>query len=116
MTHNKRLKLLQAWHKKGLALEKASDDLCTMFDVGSLDRVPILAVAWNLWDDYTEVVAVSVGAKCSGMDNWCRWWWRDGNLGKPSLEPIEAKAAIWDEARPIRTVADLCELIEADIQ
>jgi len=116
MTHDERLQLLQTWNEKGEALEKSSDDLCTMFDVGSLDRTPILAAAWTLWGAYTEVVAVRVGAECPGMDNWCAWWWWEAKHGKLGVNSYEAKAAAWDEARPIRTVADLCGLIEADLR
>ena len=115
MTHNERLKLLQTWYEKGVALEKASEGICDVFAVGDMDRAPILAAAWTLWGAYTEVVAVRVGAECPGMDNWCAWWWWEAKHCKLGVNPYEAKAASWAKARPIRTVADLCGLIEADL-
>lgn len=45
MTHEERLKLLQTWYEKGLALKKESDDLCAMFGVGDLEQCAILVAA-----------------------------------------------------------------------
>lgn len=121
MTHKKRLKLLQTWHEKGLALEKASDEICKVFDVDNMDRCAILAAAWDLWDAYTDAVATLVGVKVwdtTGDDvpfrSDLQWWWYDNKHGGGGLKAAAAAAA-WDKTRPIRTVADLCELIEADL-
>jgi hypothetical protein len=113
MTHEERLKLLQTWYEKGVALEKASDEVCKVFDVGDLDRCAILAAAWGLWGAYTDAVAAAVGAECPGMDDWCTWWWWEAKHGTGTCD---AKAAAWKKARLIRTVDDLCKLIEADLE
>lgn len=120
MTHEERLKLLQTWYEKGLALETASDEVCTVFGVGDLDRCANLAAAWNLWDAYTDAVATAVGAEVwdDSQDDVpyrsdLHWWWHDNLRGEGGMK---VKVAAWKKARLIRTVDDLCKLIEADLE
>lgn len=120
MTHEERLKLLQTWYEKGVALEKASDEVCKVFGVGDLDRCAILSAACNLWDAYTDAVATLAGAevwKTTGDDVPCRsdlhWWWYENKRGRGNLK---VKLVGWKRFRLIRSVDDLCRLIEADLR
>lgn len=120
MTHEERLKLLQTWYEKGVALEKASDEVCKVFGVGDLDRCVNLAAAWNLWDAYTDAVATAVGAEVwdDSQDDVpyrsdLHWGWYDNLRGEGGMK---VKVAAWKKARLIRTVDDLCKLIEADLE
>ena len=106
--------------REGRGLEKASDEVCKVFGVGDLDRCAILSAAWGLWDAYTDAVATLVGAEVwetKSDDVPCRsdlhWWWHENIHGKGGLT---VKAATWKKARLIRTVDDLCRLIEADLE
>lgn len=109
MTHDERLKLLNDWYKRGLAWELAYEDLRTMLGVEDLERCPLLLAGWNLHEAYTKSVSAQVGDR----DEWLAWWWNDAEHGNKNME---AAAVVWEgKTRPIHTIADLCEIIEADL-
>ena len=108
MTHKERLKRLEEWQKHGEDLEAATEQFRAAVGACDIERSPILKAAWGLWDEYTAVTAQAVG----DTDSWLQWWWYENDRGAKGLK---ARAAKWTRRRPIRTLADLCKLIEADL-
>lgn len=108
MTHDDRLDLLREWHKRGRALEAATEKFCDLLGIEDLEGCPLLGAAWRMWDSYTASVAARVG---DGF-NWLNWWWFDAKRGKGTCE---ARAASWPSTKPIRTLKDLLAIIEADL-
>jgi hypothetical protein len=109
MTHDERLKLLNNWYERSLAWELAYDDFRTLLGVGDLEKCPVLMAGWNLHEAYTKTVSALVGDR----DEWLSWWWHDAQHGNRAMK---AAAFSWKgKTRPIRTIADLCKIIEADL-
>jgi len=107
VTHKERLALLNEWYERSLARELAEDDFCRLLGVEDLERCPTLLAGWRLHEEYTKSAAALVGDRWG----WLNWWWYDAKRGTGTCE---AKASAWDETKPIRTVEDLCELIEIE--
>jgi len=108
MTTAERLKLLNEWYEHSTALDAADKDFCELLGIDDLDRCPILKAAWGVHQAYTESVAARIG----DTFDWLTWWWYDADRGKGTCE---AKASSWEAEKPIRTIRDLCEIIEADL-
>lgn len=110
MTHEERLKLLTEWYGKGLALEEAADDFRRLLGIEDTTGCSILKAAWDVWDAYTAEVSARVGDTIGWL---MLWWWCEARHGTGTCD---AAAAAWKgKTRPIRTVKDLCRLIEADL-
>ena len=105
MTHEERLALLNTWYERGTAWQSAHDDFCGLLGIEDLEKCPILLAGWRIHEEYTKSVATRVGDK----GGWLNWWWYDAERGQKGFE---AKASNWEKLRPIRTISDLCVLIE----
>jgi hypothetical protein len=109
MTHDARLRLLDEWYVHSLAWELAYEDFRKLLGVEDLEKCPMLIAGWSMHEAYTKAVSVLSGDR----DDWLTWWWNDAEHGTRNME---AAAATWEgKTRPIRTIADLCEIIEADL-
>jgi len=109
VTHEERLKLLTEWRDASLALDEAAENFTSLLGIEDLERCPILLAAWRLHEAYTTSLSARVGDKY----DWLNWWWYDAKRGKGTCE---VTLSAWDKPKPIRTVEDLCEVIEADLQ
>ena len=109
MIRKERFKLLDNWYERSLAWELAFENFRKMLGVDDLEKCPMLMAGWNLHEAYTHGVSAQVGDR----DEWLTWWWNDAEHG---MRDMEAAASTWEgKPRPIRTIQDLCELIEADL-
>lgn len=84
----------QAVHEQAEQLNKLT---------GATFDSPFFGAVWQAMDGYIEAVARGVG----DTDEWIKWFIHENNCGKNGHE-----AGFGENMKPIRTVADLVELIE----
>jgi hypothetical protein len=110
MSHAERLKLLTEWCKKGIELDKAAKDLIKCMGISDIDYCPILKSSYDIFNYYTASVAVQV----EDTSGWLVWYDTGAHFG--TAKNCEAGAGSWaGRMKDIRTVEDLCGLIEADL-
>ena len=110
MSHAERLKLLTEWCKKGIELDKAAKDLIKCMGISDIGYCPILKSSYDIFNAYTASVAVQV----EDTFGWLVWYDTDAHFG--TAKNCRAAASAWNgKMKDIRTVKDLCEIIEADL-
>lgn len=107
MTSKERYKLLVEWKDQYEVCDEAQkllEKLLRGFDTDS----PLGAAIWTTFDRYTDALAANVG----DTGAWLSWFCWDNNMGAKSSK---AKASSWKRMKTIKTLKDLCKIIEADI-
>jgi len=108
MTTKERMKLLQAWKAHHDSCEKYWNRMESVF--GNIDCGNIFYDAiWGIFERNTTALSESIGDSCE----WLDWYCYDNEMGGKGFE---AKASAWKRKRKIKTLKDLCKLIEADIE
>jgi len=103
MTHPDRentLVLLGEWQDHAAAIEKMMTGIKTSIglDIGG----PLFDTVWNLFNAYTNALAVEVG----DLGRWLDWYHAENEMGSRGME-----AGYDGQIIPIETLADLYELI-----
>lgn len=107
MTTKERMKLLTKWKEQFEVCDKAWTELGRLFNGLDVDSV-IGMVVWGNFEKYTELVSMAVGDSGS----WLSWYCLENDMG---AKGHSAKASKWKSMRVIRSLNDLCKIIEADI-
>jgi hypothetical protein len=70
-------------------------------------------VSWRVFEEALDCIAREIGDPLRGTTHgsWLAWFVFDNDCGRKGMD---AKAGAWPVARPIRTAADLTDLILAD--
>ena len=110
MTHDERLKMMQTWQERGIALEDATRDVRRVFLGITSDECALMSASESIREAYTALVALRIGDALG----WLDWWWYETKHGQQK-PPFSAKANSWKRRRQIRTLEDLCKIIEADL-
>ena len=107
MTSKERYKLLVQWQEQYESCEEAQkllDQLLRGFDTDS----PLGAAIWATFDKYTDTLAAVV----DDTGGWLSWYCWDNSMGKKAHK---AKAPSWKKFKKVKTLKDLCKIIEEDI-
>lgn len=107
MTSKERYDLLVEWKKQYEICDESQkllDKLLNGFDTNS----PLGDSIWKAFDKYTETLSVLIG----DTFNWLSWFCWESNMGS---KEFLAKASSWKKTRKIKTLKDLCKIIEADL-
>jgi hypothetical protein len=108
MTRKERMELLTKWIEYHAVCDKTWSDLEKLF--GSLQ--PEGSLSDIIWVAFSKNTAVF--SRCIGDSfGWLNWFWLENDMGASGLS---AKASSWKKARRIKTLKDLCALIEADLE
>lgn len=106
MTHKERIKLLREWEKQVCEVDTLWKSLRILFDCRPESQ--IFQVLYGTLIKYSHVVSALV---CDGGD-WLEWYHFENAMGGKQME---AKAGAWKKGRKIKSIEDLCRLIEADL-
>ena len=107
MTSKERYKLLVEWKDQYEVCDEAQkllEKLLKCFDTDS----PLGAAIWDTFDRYTDTLAVEV---CD-TGGWLSWLCCDNNMG---AKRYKAKDEARKRMKTIKTLKDLCKIIEEDI-
>ena len=99
------LALLGDWKKHHDAVEKLMQGIET--SIGLDIDGPLFETVWRLFDAYTCALAVEVG----DMGEWMPWYQGENDMGAGKRH-----AGYDDKTKPIKTLKDLCWLIEISRQ
>ena len=110
MTKARRREILTHW-RLHMMLWDARRELVRSALEFALGRIEpeseLLVLVSDQQDQYTKAIAELVG----DASGWLNWYARDNDYGRKGYEACARKG---DKPRPIRTVAQLARLIEAD--
>lgn len=109
MTTKERMALLKEWEEQFHVVDEAWASLEKLFR--GLDTESAISRAmWKTFEKYTEAQAARLeGEPSEDNENWLSWYCWENDMGQ---NEYPAKVGIWKKSRKIRSLADLCKLIE----
>ena len=106
MTHKERMKLLKEWEGQLLAADNIRKDIEAVF--GDCVESKFFSVRSEMALTYTRTLSALTG----DTGEWLDWYWLENDMGEKEMA---AKASNWKKIKKIKSLNDLCKLIEADI-
>ena len=92
--------LLTDWQKHHAAVEKLMDGRVS--SIGMSPDSTLYLTVWNLFDAYTNTLAVEVG----DLGGWLEWYFSENNMGAGKMQ-----AGYDGQLIAIESLGDLCRLI-----
>lgn len=99
----KEMKELELWLGHFKDLKALTGDIEKLF--GCLPEGRFDNAVWNVFNEYTNLLADKVGDR---YHEWLDWYLWDNEAGERGLE---AQASSWRKPRPIKTLKDLYAVI-----
>ena len=99
------LKILKEWKRQheSLTILMANMEASIGLDIDG----PMFSVVWGLFGAYTKNASELLGDKPGASGSWLEWFYLENNMGDKGMD-----AGYEGKVKPIKTLADLLDLIE----
>ena len=107
MTSKERYDLLVKWEKQYDLCQNAQHGMDTLFGSVDAEESILCRAIWRTFDEYTDTLSALIGDDFG----WLNWFCWENGMG---VNEFQARPNLCKKMRKIKTLKDLCKLIEAD--